>query len=207
MQGFEGPFEFDIDSEGTKMSWDHLPEPIKEELTEDGHFTSENSNIWLCKVVSLSTNIAKQRHHDWARVNRVFIDVKPSSKHIKIFGIYPEQVKSIQIHQEELNLPSSFEGQVSLFEALRFKLKISDTVKLWSAKNRYAVLGNCIHGHAQWVYSSGWDKTYFKMYLYIVVQNNLPESDRNIFVTIKPTRKGNKVLSQVCIWERKISLC
>lgn len=206
MLGFQGPFEFAIDEEGSVVNWDRVDEHIRTDLTKDGQFTEENSTIYFSKIAVRSTEHVREKHHDWAKVNRLCIQADTPPKGISICGIYPRDKRMRTLSQAELAFVPSLGGEAKLFNTLEFKFNLSNPAKLLSRADRFAVLSTYSKHFAQWVYSPGWDGIDFELYLYAIVLKSLPPEEKYYQITIKPLRKGNKVLTKAGVWRQPIRL-
>lgn len=206
MHGFSGPFEFDLDTEGTVVGWDKLDKHIRSDLSTDGQFTEKNSKVYFLKTAVRSTERTLEKHHDWKKVNRLCIQADTPAKGISICGIYPRDKRVRDIPQTELGYIPSIKGSAKLFNSLEFKIDLSSFAKLLSRSDRYAVISAYTKRFAQWIYSPGWDGVDFAMYLYAAVLNELPPEQKYLQISVKPLRKGNKVLSQAAIWKRPVVL-
>jgi hypothetical protein len=205
MLGFEGPFRFDIEDVGAKISWESLDQTLQDELTSDGRYTRTNSDVYICRIAVAPSEYVSEKNQDWSKVKRVFIEARADAP-ISIGGISPTTKKVNQLNQQELALLKTISGAVKLFNALEFKLDVSNPVGLLARKDRFAVMSFFTRNVAQWVFSDGWEQIGFELFLYVVVPANLPEEGRHIKLSIKPTWKKNKFLSQVSIWRREVRL-
>ncbi len=72
MNGFEGPFRFELDTEGTALPWETLDSTIKEELLSDGNISQESSKVYLFKMAVMPNEHRIEKHHDWTLVSDRF---------------------------------------------------------------------------------------------------------------------------------------
>lgn len=205
MRGLSGPFKFEVDEVGTSISWDDLSKVIQEELIKEGH-SRDNSEIYLAKVAVFPSDHLKEKHDNWQKVKRVFIEVVSPSKKILIRGISPRNKRVGELSQLDFAYVQTLDKGVTLFNALQFKLDVSHPVKVLSRNDRFAVLSSFTSRKAQWVFSDGWDEMEFSLYLFTVLPTNLDKEERFIEVTIKPTREKSKRLTQLEIWKKKVDL-
>jgi hypothetical protein len=205
MFGFDGPFKFDVDDEGTAIPWNKVSEPIQREISKGGQLTADNSKVYYFKIMA----VAKHGHppgngYDWKEINRVSIETKVGTASMKIVGISPQSRRSSNLAQEPLPFDAAVEAEVNLFEAGKgsFRIKFGDLVSRFVRPNSYAVMASNNKKRAQWVYSKDWDKTDFEAFMYIVVPNKVKKSSRFVQVKIIPTRKGRvpaKIVSQALV--------
>jgi hypothetical protein len=113
-------------------------------------------------------------------------------------------VKAQNAQQTAMDFMGGFEGTGSLFEMLKFKLNISSTVKNLSTESRYAILSSYTKRMAQWVYSTAWGQLGYETYVYIAVPRDL--SDRVMYVSVNPVRKGNKSITHAAVYEHAVAL-
>jgi hypothetical protein len=206
MHGFSGPFRFDVDSEGTLIPWAQLDEDIRVTLIKGERFTEKNSNVYRFRIAVISTDRQMERHHDWSKVNRVCIQAELPAPGLAIAGVYPRDKKVAELSQTDMAYMVSLQGQVRLFDVLRLRLTLSSSAKRLARQDRFAVLSSFNSNVAQWVYSPGWDSIGFDAYLYVAVHKSVEEKHRAVYVSIKPTRKGDKVLTQAQVWRHTVQL-
>lgn len=203
MQGLKGAFRFEIDKEGTPVSWDELDATIKEKLAAD-NIDESSSKVYRIKVAIEKGMIQMQRKDVWENVRRVFIEAKPVTEKVKIAGVYPQTEIAVDAHTDTL-IPAGTVINQRLFKQMEFKLDAGETAKRYSRRDRNSVIAAQTKTCAQWVFSDGWAKNEFELYVYTVVPNDLPEEKRYLEVNIKPTAKGTEVLNSLCIWQHQVS--
>ena len=210
MLGFDGPFRFDIDHEGTVVKRSELEDVIRDEIARFGEFTDKNSKVYRFRTIICPDTVEKQKHHDWSQVSRLLIDARPNFKQMKIVGIYPTNKKVGQEDQEEFPLIKTLRGEVNLFNFVRFKLNlsgnISKIVKQRSKKDDYAILAGMNNRCAQWVFSTGWEGLNLDFYLYILVPNSIPERSRYLIVNIIPVRSRSKQITLASVYDHRVQL-
>jgi hypothetical protein len=208
MNGFEGPFRFDIDTHGTDVPSPDLSEVVHSELEADGKYNPSNSKIYLFRIAVSEVETKIEKHHNWSEVLRIFIQAKVAVPQIQIVGVSPRNKRAKDVNQGDLGLDvmANAEAEGSLFDLFRFKLNISNFVKQNASENKYAVLNSFTKRSAQWVYSRAWPFLDFTKYLYVVVPNDLEAEKRFIKVSVKAVRKGNVELSQVALFEAPVVL-
>lgn len=206
MKGLGGPFHFVVPTEGEAIAWNKLDTKIVKKLKERHGLGAHNSRVYLC-VISVSRHERlTERHHDWSKVTRVFVNAKPLHKNITILGLYPGDTKAEHIDQSELEFARGAEASSSLFTSLPFKLTISQKVKKLSTSERYAILTTYDKSYAQLVYSEAWHRLAFEIYLYIAVPNTLENDLRYIDLGITPVRKRNISISTAAIHNHYVFL-
>lgn len=205
MRGFEGPFEFDIDEEGTAVPWDGADAALLEALEKEGRYTRENSTLFEVRVAVLPRPDRVEKKHDWSRIRRIFVEAKTGSHSMSIRGISPVSKQIAEIPTAEMPFLKAMAG-AKLFESLQFKLKVSGPVKQFARSNRYAVISFYSKRSAQWVFSEGWEDLGFRLCLVVVVPNDLPQDKRSLLVSVKPTWRQNLFLTQVAVWGRQVRL-
>jgi hypothetical protein len=192
MQILEGPFHFRVDDIGRVISWNDLDSHIRSELESDGTYSSGNSSVYYCKVNVIPAALRSGKNHDWGKVKRVFIDVKPSIKSISIFGISPRNRKQRQMHQGELSFENTIRGMVRLFEVFQTDIEIKGPLKGLVGNHQFAVVSTFDRSYAQWMFTDMWDGIEFQLFIYVAVPNSLVESSRFIEMNIYPTLKKYK---------------
>jgi len=198
MNGFMGPFEYEID--GVIHSWDSLDDYIKKQM-EASKFTKENSTIYLCNVCVIQSDSLRQKNHDWAKVKRIFFNINVPNRNMNIIGIHPTNRKKGESADNEIPF---IKTKVNLFKMLQFTLSLDGFVKLFSRQDRYSVMANFNRRQAQWVFSEGWEGIDFQLYLYIVVPNKIADTEKYIEVSIKSVRRRNRVLNNLTIWKKRL---
>jgi hypothetical protein len=206
MDGFEGPFRFEIDSEGTDIPWDTLDESIKRELLSDGNITEKTSKVYLFKIIVSPYHRRLERHHKWEQVTRIFIEARVGHSLMRLGGISPRNKRSIHARQIDMGFDVKGEGEINLFELARFKLIISRHVKEKSSETRMAILSSCTKKVAKWVYSRGWPYLDYKKFVYVAVPDFTPVDDRYLAVFIKAVRKDNIEVTQVAVHGHHVQL-
>lgn len=192
MQILEGPFLFRVDDIGRVISWSQLDDHIRGELTSDDRYDEDNTSVYLCKVNVIPAGLSKGKHHDWAKVKRVFIDVKPSNKLISIFGISPRNRKHTQMDQGELSFERTIRGSVKLFEVFQTDVEIKGPLKGIVGNHQFAVVSTFDRSYAQWMFTDKWDGIEFQLFMYVAVPNSLDTERRFIEMNIYPTLKKFK---------------
>lgn len=206
MEGFEGPFKFDIDTDGTNIPWDKLDPKIKQELLADGSVSEDSSKVYVFKIAVLPSDHIIEKHHDWQKVSRVFIQAKVADHSIKISGISPRNKKSKYAGQLDMGFDGRLDVDANLFSMARAKLVISSFTKQNSSEQRMAILSSCTKKIAYWVYSRGWPFIDFTAYVYVAVPNATPADLRHLKVSVKAVRKGNVELTQVGVHDQQVQL-
>ncbi|MCE2028691.1 hypothetical protein [Sessilibacter corallicola] len=135
MDSFAGLFKFDVD-DGTQISWESLDSKIKEELVLDGKIDENNSKVYMFSITVGSCEQKLEKHHDWSKVTRLFIEVKVGHKSMRIGGISPRNKKSKHAPQHEFPFDAKAGVGVDFFSMARFKLSISNFVKKTQLKTR-----------------------------------------------------------------------
>lgn len=203
MIGFEGPFRFNIEDKGERISSKDLNKEIRKKLTKNER---EGASVYRCKVATIAGERCLEKHHDWAKVTRLLVEALPSHKSMRILGLYPSDKKSKFSKQEEMDFAATAEGKAKLFDMLRFKLSLSHFVKNYSRQDRYEVMCSFTSKRAQWVFSSAYESLDFDLYVYIVVPDELADSERNLRMSVNPLRKGNKSISMAAIYGHQVSM-
>lgn len=206
MNGFQGPFSFEIDKEGTEVPWDKVSQVVLGELEEEGKHNAENSKIYTFRIAVLEGSRRLEKHHDWASVSRVCIQAKIESSEMKLAGVSPRNKLASEARQHDLGLDATAEAHGSLFDLLKFKLTLSGYAKQQAHEHRYSVMNSFTKRSSQWIYSRAWPFLDFVKYLYVVVPNDLPSEKRMVKVSIKAMRKGNVELTQTGVFEAPIVL-
>ncbi|KQP15566.1 hypothetical protein [Pseudorhodoferax sp. Leaf265] len=206
MNGFEGPFHFVVDDEGTEVPWDQVSDAVRAELEEAGRHNPENSKLYSFKVAVLEHPHRLEKHHDWSAVSRVCIQVKLPSSAMTLAGVSPRNKKASDVFQNDLGIDATVSAEGRLFDLLNYKLNLSSFAKQNASEQRYAVLNSFNRRVAQWIYSRGWPFLDFTKYLYVVVPNGLSAERRVIKVSVKAVRPKNVELTQVGLFEEPVSL-
>lgn len=208
MEGFSGPFRFDIDTQGTEIEKDKISSDIKAALEQVHKLNLDNSKVYFCGIVVAPDAHCVERYHDWSKIKRVCIDVRPATPKIPILGIFPGNIRVEHVRQKQMSFLGGLEATASLFGMARFKLKLSERVKqlAHSGIGGFAVMSFFNRNKAQWVYASAWEQIGYQMYLYVAVPNSITSKDRQIFVSINPLRRHNKSVSQVAVFDHPVKL-
>jgi hypothetical protein len=204
MQGLTGAFRFEIDEVGTPIPWDELDATVKEKLAAD-QVDESTSKVYRFKVTTTKSEIKKQRKDVWENVRRVFVEAKPVTEKVQIAGVYPQSEVAVDAHTDTL-VPAGTVINQRLFTQMKFKLDAGEYAKRYSRRDRNSVIAAQTKTCAQWVFSDGWDKNEFELFVYAVVPTDLAENKRYLEVNIKPATTGSEVLNSLCVWKHKV-LC
>jgi hypothetical protein len=204
MQGFEGPFRFNVDDQGTKCSWDDVPNQYTKELRKEGNYTKQNASIYFARIAVSPVESAPEKNNDWAQVRRVLVEASCADRKIKILSYAPGDRKVETNRQTQMEY--GFSGGDDLFQLLPFKINLSRKTKHHATEQRFEVLTSCVNRTVQWVYSPAYVALQFPMYIYAVVPNDLDKSSRNMNVKVSPLRKGNKKINSASIFDKKVML-
>jgi hypothetical protein len=210
MYGFEGPFQFDVDDEGTIVPFDQLSETVKSAIKNDPEITRTNSKVYRFRIGVSPATRPIEKHHDWANVSRLLVETRVGSRRMKIVGLYPRDEKVGHISQHDLDFVTTLKGDVNLFEVAKFKVNLSNAlsqvVKSLATENKYGILSYFTDKVAKWVFSRGYKSISFELYLYLVVPNEITENQRQIYVNIVPLRQKNKQITQASLWDHQVKL-
>jgi len=205
MQGFEGPFRFEIDTDGTELPWESLDPNIKAELLSDGTLKESSSRVFLFKIAVAPSTYRLEKHHDWSKVSRLLVQAKVENG-MKLGGIAPRDKSVSNARQMDLGFDGKLKAEISLFSMANLKVALSHFAKNNATATRHGLLSSCTRRFAQWVYSHGWPFIDFKSYVYVAVPESVPPSSRRLEVAIKALRKGNVELTQVGVWGHLVRL-
>ncbi|ATE62096.1 hypothetical protein [Thauera sinica] len=206
MDGFEGPFRFELDAEGTVLPWETLDPTIKAELLSDGNISQESSKVYLFKMAVMPNDYRIEKHHDWQKVSRLFVQATVGHDSMKLGGISPRNKKAANARQLDMGFDGRLEAEANLFSMAKVKLVLSNFIKKNATADRMAVLSSCTKKIAQWVYSSAWPFIDFKKYVYVAVPDLIPADQRYLKVSIKVVRKGNIEITQAGVHEHTVHL-
>ncbi len=205
MKGFEGPFEFDVDEIAEAVTPENIPEDILQEIMKGG-CRRKDGKIYRFKICAVSTDIQKQRHHDWSKVKKVFIEARPLYKRSAILGISPTS-RSVRENpgQMEMGILSLIHGaSIVLFRVLEFKLELGDLAK-WTARgDRKSVISTSSKRIAQWIFTDGWDDLEFEMHIFVFVPDGIADELRYISLSVTPTIRKCRRLNNVKIWDHRV---
>lgn len=199
MIGFNGPFRFAVDEEGTPVKWTDLPEAIQQAL-EANTADTNCATVYRCAINVFSEERPRQRHHDWCKIKRVFVHALTPNASLKFLGIAPGNMLAEKSNSPEIGLGVG----VRLFDLLQFRLSISNVVKLFATQSRYSVLSNHSKKEAQWVFSDGWLTPDFQLYMYLLIPDDLKAPQRHITISVKPVIRHNRTLTNVQLWKQPV---
>ena len=206
MDSFTGPFKFDIDDEGTPVEWGSLDKEIKEELLHDGRISEEDSTVYMFSITADPCDTSLEKHHDWQKVTRVFIEAKVGHKSMKIGGISPRNKKSEHAAPKKSPDAAKGDAKINLFNMAKVTLTISNMVKNNATVQGMAILSGHTGKSAKWVYSKGWPYIEFRKHVYVAVPKRIPKKDRLLKVSIKPVRQKNIPLTMASVFEHPVTL-
>lgn len=205
MNGFEGPFEFDIDDEGHRIEWEQLDGAVRDELTKNNTYSRETSSIYEVRVAVLAHPQHVQKHHDWKKIKRVFVESRVGSPRMAILAISPTTKHWSETANAEMDFLKFLAGE-RLFDSKQFKLKPAFAVKNFARSDRFAVLSFFSRKVAQWVFSEGWHDLGFRLALVVVVPNDLDSNARKLVFSVKPTYKETKFIQGASVWDKDVAL-
>ena len=209
MRGFEGPFEIEVDDEGTPVSWSSLDDYVQECLRSSGT-TPENAQVYRFKIAVLQSFLTRCAHHDWSKIRRFLVEVRTPIKRVKLRGLYPRDKKVGETPQGDLPFVSMLSGEGELFKSIKFKVNLNDVispcVKRLLREDTFAVLTCFANRRGQWAYSPAWDGTDFDSYIYVIVPNDVPANERYVEVDALPLRQKNKQLTQISVFQHRVNL-
>lgn len=206
MDDFQGPFCFKIDTRGTLKPWASMDPEVLKKLDKKSRALKNSSNIYFFGISIQQTDVGKEKHHNWLEISRIFVSVKPDNKLIEIIGISPGDIRPHEAIKGQHAFV--FERKEKLFNMRNQRLdNVSFKVNSLARKDQFAVLAAFTKREAQWVYTKAWKEKKYEMCICMTVPvGAIKKGAKAIYVSIKPARKKNQVLTKASVFKHEVVL-
>ena len=198
-----GPFKIKVSKSAERLSLNDLSTEDRDILTRGTKYNPDSHDVYRFFVMpefSLTEEEQerakfwprKMKKQSYSKADRVFIQAKPSSPQIKLFGIHP--VTLLKTGQSQFD----FEGE-SIFEVSvpkLFKFKVSGKIKNSIRKDVYSLYAARTDEIAQWIFLESWIRSGsdFCLQLLCSVPKSLQHNLRTIVCDVEVTEKGRTIV-------------
>lgn len=205
MQGLDGPFGFDLESTGTLVPFGDLAQDIKTELTRDPNTNPKNVDVYFYKISVSRRKNAASKKHDWARINRLFIEIMTRTSEIKILGISPCDRTPANDQQNEL-FTAKAEAGINLFKFIKGSVQVDGPIASLAVKDRRSVISSYADRRATWIFTPSWSSIEFRLYLYMAVPKKIDNKKRAFNISIEPQTKGLRAMEFATVKYKPVML-